>query len=123
VAAFCANCGAAMTPGQRFCGACGAEAGGPVPGSVAAPPATASTTSGKAIASVALAVAGFVMLPIVCSILAVVLGSQARREIDADPRLGGQSLATTGIVLGWLGLVMSVLGLLFVLLFLAQMHP
>ena len=122
MAEYCRSCGAAMEPGQRFCGACGTEAGGPIPGSIAALPTTASATSGKAVAAAVLGVAGFLVLPIVCSILAIVLAGQARREIADDPRLGGAGLATTGLVLGWLGLVLGVLGMLFVWVAFSQLH-
>jgi len=78
----------------------------------------AQRTSGYAFASLVLGIAGFVVLPLVPSILAIVFASKARDEIRANPSIGGDGLATAGNVLGWIGFVMSVVaGLLFLLLF------
>jgi sugar (pentulose or hexulose) kinase len=60
-------------------------------------------TSGKAIASLVLGIGGFVIFPLVLSILAIVFGRSAKREIAERPGLGGAGLATAGIVLGWIG--------------------
>jgi hypothetical protein len=76
----------------------------------------AQRTSGYAIASLILGIVGFVVFPIVPSILAIVFGRKARNELSRDPTLGGDGLATAGIVLGWVGLVLIGLGVLFILL-------
>jgi hypothetical protein len=76
----------------------------------------AQRTSGYAIASLILGIAGFFVFPIVPSILAVVFGQKARKELRRDPTLGGDGLATGGIVLGWVGLALTAIGLIFVLL-------
>jgi hypothetical protein len=76
----------------------------------------AQRTSGYAIASLILGIAGFFVFPIVPSILAVVFGQKAREELRRDPTLGGDGLATGGIVLGWVGLALTAIGLIFVLL-------
>ena len=62
--------------------------------------------SGLAIGSLACAIFGFGP----GSIAAVILGYLARREIRRDPlRIDGKGLATAGIILGWMGiLVLSV---------------
>ena len=73
-------------------------------------------TSGKAIASLVLGIGGFVILPLVLSILAIVFGRSAKREIAERPGLGGAGLATAGIVLGWIGVAMTVIAVLFVVL-------
>jgi hypothetical protein len=49
------------------------------------------------------------------SILAIVFGRQAKREIAERPGLGGAGLATAGIVLGWVGLALVALAVLFIL--------
>src|SRR6476660_7906837 len=49
---------------------------------------SAGDTSGKAIASLVLGIGGFVIFPLVLSILAIVLGRQAKREIRERPGLG-----------------------------------
>jgi uncharacterized membrane protein len=76
-------------------------------------------TSGKAIASLVLGIGGFVILPLVLSILAIVLGRSAKREIAERPGLGGGGLATAGIVLGWIGVALTVVAVLLVLLLVA----
>jgi hypothetical protein len=78
----------------------------------------AQRTSGYAIASLILGIAGFFVFPIVPSILAVVFGQKAREELRRDPTLGGEGLATAGIVLGWVGIALVGIGLLFLLLLL-----
>ena len=79
---------------------------------------TAQRTSGYAIASLILGIAGFVVFPIVPSILAIVFGRKAQTELRRDPTLGGDGLATAGIVLGWVGIALLGIGLLFLLLLL-----
>jgi uncharacterized protein DUF4190 len=78
--------------------------------------ASAGETSGKAIASLVLGIGGFVIFPVVLSILAIVFGRSAKREIAERPGLGGSGLATAGIVLGWVGVALTVVAVLFVLL-------
>ena len=71
-----------------------------------APSPSAARTPGKATASLVLGILGLILLPLVCSTLAIVFGTIAKREIDASGgRLGGRGLAATGTVLGWVGLV------------------
>jgi hypothetical protein len=81
----------------------------------------AQRTSGYAIASLILGIAGFIVFfvfPIVPSILAVVFGQKARDELRRDSTLGGEGLATAGIVLGWVGIALVGIGLVFLLLLL-----
>ena len=64
------------------------------------------TTSGKATAALVLGILGFVLCPFICSVLALVYGYQARNEIDGSGgRISGRGLATAGIILGWVGIV------------------
>jgi hypothetical protein len=57
-----------------------------------------------------LGICGFVVCPLICSILAVIFGYQARGEIDrSGGAQGGRGLAVAGIVLGWIGIALSVL--------------
>jgi hypothetical protein len=76
----------------------------------------AQRTSGYAIASLILGIAGFVVFPVVPSILAIVFGRKAQEEIGRDATLGGDGLATAGVVLGWVGLALIGIGVLFILL-------
>jgi len=61
--------------------------------------------NGKAIASVVLGVCGFVVLPLLASVAAIVLGSLARGEIVRDEATRGTRLARLGIALGVAGIV------------------
>ena len=67
----------------------------------------------KAMASVAIGILGLI-IPVAASIVAIVLGYRARSEIAEGPERGA-GLATTGIVLGWLGVV---IGIVWVVVFL-----
>ncbi len=71
----------------------------------------AQRTSGYAIASLVLGIAGFFGFPIVAAILAIVFGHKARKEIRSGVA-SGDGLATAGIILGWVGIVMSAIALL-----------
>ncbi len=76
------------------------------------PPTRTSTlqTSGMAIASVVMGVAGWTLLPLVGSILAIIFGNMARQEIRQRPdELAGDGLAVAGLVLGWLSVGVSIL--------------
>jgi hypothetical protein len=87
-----------------------------------APPAVAPGTAarGKAVAALVLGVGGLTFCPVVLSVFALVLGYQARAEIDrAGGRLAGRGQATAGIVLGWIGVAIFVLILGLVILGLA----
>lgn len=79
------------------------------------PPAYRSTavqTSGMAIASLVSGIAGWTLFPLLGSILAIVLGYAARREIRQQPdQLTGDGLAVAGLVLGWLAVGLTVVGL------------
>ena len=69
--------------------------------------AVPTKNSGKAIASLVL---GLLFLYGIGSVLALVLGYQARQEIDAsEGKLEGRGMATAGIVLGWIGVPASLL--------------
>ncbi len=79
-------------------------------------------TSGMAIASLVMGIAGWTLLPLVGSILAIVFGYAARRAIRQRPHeLTGEGMAIAGLVLGWIMVVLTVIGLCigaFVLFFL-----
>jgi hypothetical protein len=75
---------------------------------------TGQQTSGKSTAALVLGILGLVLCPLICSVLALVFGYQARREIDGSGgRLSGRGNAIAGIVLGWIGvaLVAAFIGL------------
>jgi type II secretory pathway pseudopilin PulG len=130
VATFCGNCGNASTSEERYCTKCGNALNAPTPTSetpaepitpTAIPPEATipapalypqdgntapffrqQTTNGLAIASLVL---GIVWLWCLGSILALVFGYTARRQIArSNDEQKGRGLATAGIVLGWVGI-------------------
>lgn len=68
-------------------------------------------TDGRAIASLVLGILGFVAIPVVASVIAIWLGLTAKRDIRSDPSLTGEGLATTGIILGVVALVLVALAI------------
>jgi type IV pilus assembly protein PilA len=113
---FCQNCGMANPDSGQFCSKCGSPLSaaaaarpttgpGAVRGSsfVTPPPLDGNPpTSGKAIASLVCGIFTF-FLP--ASIAAIILGHMAHSEIRKSAgRIGGQGIATTGLVLGYLGI-------------------
>lgn len=127
----CTRCGAAISPGAKFCPACGKPvapepvsgmpgpggqpAGGlagfvpaPAPETLTGPPAVAPavplqrSTNGLAIASMVL---GIVWIYWIGSILALIFGYVAKGQIDrSQGRQTGRGMAIAGIVLGWVGI-------------------
>ena len=72
------------------------------------PPGAPQETSGKATASLVLAIASFFTCPIL-AIIALVLGSQADREIrESYGRIGGEGTVKAGRIVAILDLVFSV---------------
>jgi hypothetical protein len=85
----------------------------PQPPSSPAQPATPTTDPPGTVGALVWAVIGFNLLPVIGSIVAVVMGSNARKRAEQagqpDP-----SVARAGRILGWVGLI---LGAVFVLFF------
>jgi len=69
------------------------------------PPAAAAPVNGMAIASLACAIAGWMIVPLLGQILALVFGYSARKQIAATGA-GGSGLATAGIVASWVFLIL-----------------
>lgn len=111
-----ADAGAAGAPSPGQPGAGPAEAGAPTypaaPG--AAPPGgppARQRTSGLAVASLILGIAGFTCLFLLGSILAVIFGFAARSEIRKSGGMKrGAGMATAGIVLGFVLIALVVIG-------------
>lgn len=69
-------------------------------------------TSSLAIISLIAGILGLSLFPILGSVVAVITGPMARREIrESGGTLGGDGLATAGLVLGWIGIGLTVIGL------------
>jgi uncharacterized protein DUF4190 len=78
---------------------------------------TGQTSSGKATASLVLGILGLVFCPLVCSVLALVFGYQARNEIEGSGgRISGRGSATAGIVLGWIGVAICAVFVILVVI-------
>ena len=76
----------------------------------AATPAPAPTNT-MAILSLVAGIAGLSLLPFVGSVVAVILGPIAKRDIAASAGAQtGEGLATAGTILGWVGIGLTVLG-------------
>ncbi|HEX2978652.1 MAG TPA: DUF4190 domain-containing protein [Anaerolineaceae bacterium] len=83
------------------------------------PPAQpAAPTSTLAIVSLVAGVLGWLGILVVGPIIAVVTGHMAKNEIrSSNGMIGGDGLATAGLVLGYVNLAMTVLGIcLFIIL-------
>jgi hypothetical protein len=104
---YCAGCGFELSEGAVTCPRCGRVQRQPV-----TPVAALNQTESTAVASLVLGILGFVACPVVCSILAIVFGNQARDRIRANPALEGENLAKAGIILGWVGLGLFALSIL-----------
>ena len=72
-------------------------------------------TSTLAIASLVAGLLGWTLLPMVGCIAAIITGHMARAEIRREPeRLEGDGLAIAGLILGWLGIAVSVLAVVVI---------
>lgn len=68
--------------------------------------------SSMAIVSLVAGILGFTFFPVIGSIVAVITGPMAKKEIaQSAGTLGGEGLAQAGIILGWIGIGLSILGI------------
>ena len=75
-------------------------------------------TNTLALVSIISGVVGWVMVPFVASIVAVVTGHMARSQIrQSAGREDGDGLAVAGLVLGYVGLALGLIGIVFAILF------
>ena len=71
-----------------------------------------------AIWSLILSISGFVLLGIIGSVLGVIFGHIAQGQIKrAMPPQEGHGLATAGIIVGYIGIVLNVIVLIIVVFF------
>jgi len=109
---YCPECGSKVDQESRFCPNCGydlSQAFSNVPLSTPSPPIQYSTPpvhpqyyksdNTKGIIALVFGIVGFIIMPIIGSIVAIILGSLSRSQ-EEDKTLG-----TVGIVLGILGLL------------------
>jgi hypothetical protein len=78
------------------------------------PPTMQRQTSGKAIAALILSILGLIgFLPLIGSILGIVLGNSAKSDIRLSGGMQeGEGLAQAGVVIGWIGIALAVIGIL-----------
>lgn len=76
-------------------------------------PGTPNETPNSSTAMISLiaGILGLTFLPLIGSIVALITGSMAKREIfESGGTLGGEGLAQIGVILGWVGIGLTVLG-------------
>ncbi len=67
--------------------------------------------SSMAIVSLIAGICGLTIFPFIGSIVAVITGAMAKKEIlNSRGALSGEGLAKAGIILGWIGIGLGVLG-------------
>ena len=75
-------------------------------------PSMAPPSSTMAIISLVAGILGLTLFPVIGSIVAVILGHMAKGEIArSSGTMGGDGLATFGLVLGYIGIGLTVLGM------------
>jgi len=77
------------------------------------PPSTSTQVpdSSTALISLIAGILGLTFLPLIGSIVALITGSSAKREIrESGGTLGGEGMAQAGIILGWIGVGLAVVG-------------
>ncbi|TAA42400.1 DUF4190 domain-containing protein [Pseudoxanthomonas winnipegensis] len=80
--------------------------------------AIARPTSSLAVVSLVFGILGWSLLPTIGALVAIITGHMARAEIRrSQGALDGDGMAVAGLVLGWLHLVLLVLGIAALFLF------
>ena len=70
-----------------------------------------------AVISLVAGILGWTLLPFLGSLVAIVTGHMARKEIRLNPALDGDSMAIIGLVLGWVVVIGTVLAIFAFVLF------
>jgi hypothetical protein len=86
---------------------------------------TQAPTHTLAIVSLVLSILGLIgILPLVGSIGGIVSGKIAQQEIAQNPHMhGGDGMARAGVILGWIGVALAILGACIVILAFALFIP
>ena len=75
-------------------------------------------TNNLAIVSLIAGILGWTAVPWIGSIVAIITGHMARAEIRRNPdTMEGDGLAVGGLLLGWLMVALSIVGIVLVILF------
>jgi hypothetical protein len=110
---FCPECGTDNPQGAETCANCGGSLRLPSTDGQGVSYRVSPPTSSMALVSLILGILGWVILPLIGSILAVVFGHLALGEIDrSGGQLGGRGMAQVGLVLGYSAVALEVLGVL-----------
>lgn len=81
------------------------------------PNGTPPPTSTLSLTSLIMGIIGWIFLPIVGAIIAVITGHMAKNEIrQSKGLLGGEGMATAGLVLGYSNIALGICGCLAVIL-------
>ena len=84
------------------------------------PPPVAAPTSSMAMTSMIAGIIGWTVAPLIGSIVAIITGHIAKKEIqESMGRLSGDGLATAGLVMGYIQIIPSVLCICVILVMLA----
>lgn len=76
-------------------------------------------TSSLAVTSLVSGILGWTLLPFIGTIVAIITGHLARKEIrTSNGQLDGDGLAIAGLVLGWVSVALLVIGLFIIFAFL-----
>jgi hypothetical protein len=71
----------------------------------------AKPNSTMALVSLIAGILGFTFLPTIGSIVALITGYMAKKEIkESAGALSGEGMATAGLILGWIGVGLTVVG-------------
>ncbi len=89
------------------------------PSYYAPPAAPRQENNTLALISLIASILGLTFVPTVGSIVGLILGYMARKQIRAGAgAVGGEGLAKAGIILGWIGVALAVIGMCIVIAFL-----
>ncbi len=80
-------------------------------------PTAQPETNALAIISLVFGILSWILLPFIGSVVAVIAGHRARRQIARDPFQQGDGLALAGLILGWVQLALLLPLLLLFFLF------
>ena len=71
----------------------------------------APPSSSLALVSLISGILGLSLFPLIGSIIAIITGPMAKKEIyESGGALGGEGLANAGTILGWIGIALGVVG-------------
>ena len=74
-------------------------------------------TSTLAVISLVAGILGWTLLPFLGSLVAIVTGHMARKEIRQNAAFDGDAMAVIGLVLGWVAVIGTILAILAFVLF------